>query len=327
MRARITATGSYLPEKVLTNFDLEKMMDTSDEWIRTRTGIRERHIAAENEATSDMVAKAIQNLCERHNISPEEFDMIIVATDTPDTIYPSTACWVQKHLKLKNRATAFDMEAGCTGWLYGLELSTALIESGKARKILLAGAETMSKAVNWNDRATAVLFGDGAGATLIEPSDNDDAGILSTYTGADGNLAPLLYQPAGGSRMPASDETVEKKLHSVSMAGNEVFRYAVRYMQMSAEIALEKAGITGEDVSIFIPHQANFRIIDATCKRVGVPLSKTYITIDRIANISAGTIPISLDLAIQEGKIKKGDIILMDAFGGGFTWGAAVVRW
>jgi len=252
--------------------------------------------------------------------------MIIVATDTPDTAYPSTGCWVQKYLKLKNKIPAFDMEAGCTGWLYGLELSAALVESGRAKKILLAGAETMSKAVDWEDRATAVLFGDGAGATLIEPSD-DDTGILSTYIGADGNLASLLYQPAGGSRMPASEETIAKKLHSVSMAGNEVFRCAVRYMQMSAEIALRKAGITGDDVSIFIPHQANLRIIDATCKRVGVPLSKTYITIDRIANISAGTIPISLDMAIQEGKIKEGDIILMDAFGGGFTWGAAVVRW
>ncbi len=326
MRAKITATGSYLPEKVLTNFDLEKVMDTSDEWIRTRTGIRERHIAADNEATSDMVAKAIQNLCERHNISPEEFDMIIVATDTPDTAYPSTACWVQKHLKLKNKVPAFDMEAGCTGWLYGLEVSAGLIESGRAKKILLAGAETMSKAVNWDDRATAVLFGDGAGATLIELTE-DDSGILSTYIGANGTLAHLLYQPAGGSRMPASEKTVKESLHSVYMAGNEVFRYAVRYMQMSAEKALERAGLRAEDVSIFIPHQANQRIIDATCKRVGVPLSKTYITIDRIANISAGTIPISLDLAIQEDRVKKGDIVLMDAFGGGFTWGAAVVRW
>jgi len=326
MRAKITAISSYLPEKVLTNFDLEKIMDTSDEWIRTRTGISERHIAAENEATSDMVAKAIQNLCEKHNISPDEFDMMIVATDTPDTIYPSTACWVQKHLKMSKKVPAFDMEAGCTGWLYGLEISAGLIESGRAKKILLAGAETMSKAVNWDDRATAVLFGDGAGAVLIEPSE-DETGILSTYIGAEGALAHLLYQPAGGSRIPASKKTIEEGLHGVHMAGNEVFRYAVRYMQMSAEIALKKAGLTGEDISIFIPHQANLRIIDATCKRVGVPLSKTYITIDKIANISAGTIPISLDMAVKEGKIKKDDIILLDAFGGGFTWGAAVIRW
>ncbi len=320
MRAKITGVGSYLPEKVLTNFDLEKMMDTTDEWIRTRTGIQERHIAAPDEATSDMVAKAAIKALEMAGRKIEEIDTIIVATNTPDNAYPATACWVQKHLKTNGQA-AFDIEAGCTGWIYGLILSKGLIESGVSKRILLCGGETMSRAVNWEDRSTAVLFGDGAGCTVIEES-NDESGILSVYWGADGNLGDLLVQPAGGSRMPASEETVRKKLHSVHMGGNEVFKHAVRSMQNAALEALKLAGLEGKDVDIFIPHQANVRIIDSTIERAKIPKEKTIITIDKTANISAASIPIALDFAV-----KKGNIILFDAFGGGFTWGAAVVRW
>lgn len=324
-RVRITGIGSYLPEKILTNLDLEKIVDTSDEWIRTRTGIVERHIAADNEATSDMVAKAAINALEMAEKSIEDIDAIIVATDTPDNAYPSTACWVQKHLNTKGQA-AFDMEAGCSGWLYGLVISKGLIESKNVRRILLCGGETMSRAVNWEDRSTCVLFGDGAGCAVLEESE-DDSGILSTYWGADGNLGDLLVQPAGGSRMPASKETVEKKLHTVFMAGNEVFKSAVRSMQMAAVEALKKAGIEGKDVDIFIPHQANLRIIEATRERAGIPKENTFITIDHTANVSAATIPIALDEAVRNGKVKKGDIVLFDAFGGGFTWGAAVLKW
>lgn len=325
MRAKITGVGSYLPEKILTNFDLEKTMDTTDEWIRTRTGISERHIAAPDEATSDMVAKAAIKALDMAGKKIEEIDTIIVATNTPDNTYPATACWVQKHLKTSGQA-AFDIEAGCTGWIYGLIISKGLIESGVSKKILLCGGETMSRAVNWEDRSTAVLFGDGAGCTVIEES-NDDSGILSTYWSADGNLGDLLVQPAGGSRLPASEETVKNKLHSVHMGGNEVFKHAVRSMQSGAIEALKLARLEGKDVDVFIPHQANVRIIESTIERAKIPIEKTVITIDKTANISAASIPIALDFAFKEGRIRKGSIILFDAFGGGFTWGAAVVRW
>ena len=325
MKVKITGTGSYLPEKVLTNFDLEKMVDTSDEWIRTRTGIVERHIAADDEATSDMVAKAAVKALEMAELKPEDLDAIIVATVTPDNAYPSTACWVQKHLGIRGQP-AFDIEAACSGWIYGVAVGRGLIETGLGKKILVCGGETMSRALNWEDRSTCVLFGDGAGCAVLEPSD-DDSGFLSIYLGADGNLGELLVQPAGGSRMPASENTVKEKLHTVFMQGNEVFKHAVRSMQMAAIKALELAGIEGKDVDVFIPHQANLRIIDATRERVGIPKEKTIVTIDHIANISGATIPISLDEAVRAGRVKKGDIVLFDAFGGGFTWASAVLRW
>jgi len=325
MGFKFIATGSYLPPKVLTNFDLEHMVDTSDEWIRERTGIRERRIASKEMATSDMVTFAAEAALKRGNISKDEIDGVIVATVTPDHAYPSTACWVQKNLGLRKIA-AFDINAACSGFLYGMLVAQGLLNTGVCTKIILSGAETMSKAVNWDDRETCVLFGDGAGVCIVENS-NDDSDIIASYWAADGSIGDLLMQPAGGSRLPPSHETIEKKLHGVKMKGREVFKYAVRYMGEAADIVLKKAGLTVADIDLYVPHQANFRIIDATCRRLGIPLEKTVITIDRYANIPAATIPISLDDAVKSGRLKRGDIALIVTFGGGFTWGAALVRW
>ena len=324
-KSKIIGTGSYLPEKVLTNFDLEKIVDTSDEWIRTRTGIEERHIAADDEAASDLVLKATKNALAMAGIKAEDIDAIIVATITPDTFFPSTACWVQAGLGLKG-IPVFDLSAACSGFLYGLIVADSLIKSGLANRILVSGVEVLTRITDWEDRATCVLFGDGAGAVVLEGND-DDSGIISSFWGADGSLGNLLVQPAGGSRMPATHKTVEKNLHTVHMEGNDVFKHAVRAMALSAKNALERANVKPEDLTLFIPHQANIRIIEATIKRFGIPLEKTVVTIDKTANVSAATIPISLDVALRDGRIKKGDLILLDAFGGGFTWGAVLIRW
>lgn len=325
MGVKFVSTGRYLPDKVLTNFDLEKMVDTSDEWIRTRTGIKERRIAPPEMATSDMVTEAARIALDRANLKPEDIDCIIVATVTPDNAYPSTACWVQKNLGLKH-FPAFDIEAACSGFLYGVIVAKSLLESKAATRVLVSGAETMSRAVNWEDRETCVLFGDGAGVAILEPS-NDESDILSYNWAADGNLGKLLVQPAGGSRLPPSHETIDKKLHSVFMQGADVFKHAVRWMADSAERALRDAGMTKDDINLYIPHQANIRIIESTIKRVGIPKEKTVITIDRFANISAATVPIAIDCAVEEGRLKRGDIVLLNTFGGGFTWGAMVVKW
>ncbi|RKZ21827.1 3-oxoacyl-ACP synthase [bacterium] len=324
-RMRVRSTGAYLPEKVLTNFDLEKMVDTSDEWIRTRTGIVERHIAADDEATSDLVVKAAREALERGNLTPEDIDAIIVATVTPDTAYPSTACWVQKGLNVKGNI-AFDINAACSGFIYATAVAQGLIATGVAKTVLVAGAEIMSRFVNWEDRSTCVLFGDGAGVVIYEESD-DDSGLIDIYLGADGTIGELLIQPAGGTRMPPSHETVEKKLHTVHMQGNEVFKHAVRMMQEASLKVLEHSGYTADDVDLFVPHQANIRIIEATIKRVGIPWEKTMVTIDKFANVPAATIPLTLHEAVITGKLKKGDLVLSSAFGGGFTWGAFLMRW
>ena len=323
---KITGTGSYLPDKVLKNTDLEEMMDTSDEWIRTRTGIKERHIVADEEATSHMVARAADIAIEDAGITPKDIDLIIVATITPDNAYPSTACWVQKHLGLKTEIPAFDIGAACSGYLYGLIMSAGLIDNGISKRILLCGAETLSRVTNWNDRSTAVLFGDGAGCTIVEPSDGD-SGMLSYHWGANGNLGHLLIQPAGGSSMPATHETVDKNLHTVHMEGNDVFRHAVSKMKRSVQKVLKDANLTGKDIDYYIPHQANMRIIEATIKRAGIPLEKTATSIEHTANISAATLPISLDEAVRDGRIERGDNVLFSVFGGGFTWGGAVLKW
>ncbi len=326
-RAIITGTGSYLPEKVLTNADLERMVDTSDEWITQRTGIRERHIAADNEAASDLVIAAARPAMEMAGVEPEDIDAVIIGTITPDTFFPSTGCWVQKGLGLRPGIPAFDVSAACSGFLYGLILADSLIQTGVHRCILLAGVDVLSRITNWEDRNTCVLFGDGAGVAIVTPSPDENRGLLSACWGADGNLGELLIQPAGGSRLPATPETVKKKLHTIQMSGNEVFRNAVRTMAEAADTALRRAGLGPEDIAIFVPHQANIRIIEATCQRCKVPLEKTVTAIDRIGNVSGATIPIGLDMANREGKIKRGDAVLFDAFGGGFTWSAAVLRW
>jgi|UniRef100_A0A7C3YUD1 3-oxoacyl-[acyl-carrier-protein] synthase-3 len=324
-KIKIVGTGSYLPERIINNFDLEKMVDTSDEWITERTGIKERHIARPEEATSDLAQIAAKRALEMAGIKPSELDVIIVGTSTPDTIYPSTACWLQKALGTKFSA-AFDVSAGCSGFLYALEIAANLISQKTAKKVLVVGAEVMSKVVNWEDRATCVLFGDGAGAAVVVSSEGS-SGIISSYWGADGNLAPLLYQPAGGTRLPASEETVKKRLHSVHMEGREVFKHAVIWMGKAAKKVLEEANLTPDDITIFIPHQANMRIIDATLEKVKIPKEKTYLNLPKCGNMSAATIPVALDEANREGKIKDGDYILLTAFGTGFTWAAMVLKW
>jgi len=325
-KAKIISTGSYLPEKVLTNTDLEKMVDTSDEWITQRTGIKRRHIASKEEATSDMVIEASKKALGRINMEPDELDAIIIANITPDTLFPSTGCWVQKELGMEKEVPAFDISAACSGFIYGLIVADSLIKSGMFKRILVAGAEQLTKITNWEDRNTCVLFGDGAGVAIVEES-NDDSGILSSYWGANGNLGDLLIQPAGGSRLPASEETVKKKLHTVHMEGRKVFRWATRYMSQSAKEVLKRANFEGKDVDLFIPHQANVRIMEQARKQAKISPEKTYMIIDEIGNVSAATVPIALDKAYDEGRINKGDIIVLDAFGGGFTWGAVLLRW
>ncbi len=326
-RAFIAGTGAYLPARVLTNFDLEKMVETSDEWITQRTGIRERHIAADDEATSDLVIKASHPAMAMAGVTPQDIDAVIVCTITPDNSFPSTACWVQKGLGLRAGIPAFDIAAACSGFLYGLVVADSLIQTGALKCILLAGAETLSRITNWTDRNTCVLFGDGAGVTIITPSPDPQRGLIASCWHADGNLGELLVQPAGGSRLPASADTVAGSLHTIQMSGNEVFKHAVRAMAQAAETVLAQARVAPADVKLFVPHQANIRILEATCQRTGIPLDRTVLAIDRIGNVSAATIPLGLDMSNREGKISAGDAVLFDAFGGGFTWGAALVRW
>ncbi|MGB9742981.1 MAG: beta-ketoacyl-ACP synthase III [candidate division WOR-3 bacterium] len=322
---KIIGTGRALPERVLTNFDLEKMVDTSDEWIVERTGIRERRIADENTATSDLAAVALERACQQAGVKPAELDTIIVATSTPDTIYPATACWVQKRLGIAGSA-AFDISAGCSGFLFALEVAANLIIAGTVRKAGVIGAEVMSKVVNWQDRATCVLFGDGAGAAVVAPGDGK-SGIISSNWGCDGNLASLLYQPAGGTRLPTSEKTLKEMAHTVHMEGNQVFRHAVRAMGNAALRALKDAGLTAADVNLFIPHQANIRIMEEARVRAGIPAEKMYVVLHKYGNMSAATIPVAIDEARAEGRIQEGDIILLTAFGTGFTWAGALFRW
>lgn len=324
-RVKIVGTGFYAPDKILTNAELCKMVDTSDEWIVSHTGMKERHIATKDQATSDMVVQAGKRALQNAHLEPKDIDLIIVATSTPDTIFPPTACWAQAGLKAPH-AAAFDVSAACTGFLYGMILAESLITTGVVKRVLLAGAEMLTKVTNWEDRNTCVLFGDAAGAVILEES-HDESGILSSFWAADGNLGPLLLQPAGGSRLPASHETVDKKLHTLQMKGNEVFKHAVRRMTDAAEEALKRAGMTKDDITWFIAHQANLRIIRATGERLGVPAEKVFVNIQKYGNVSAATIPIALDEMRTENKLKKGDIVLMDAFGAGFTWAAVVYRW
>ncbi|MEW6046463.1 MAG: beta-ketoacyl-ACP synthase III [Bacillota bacterium] len=321
----IWGTGSAVPPRVLTNFDLEKMVDTSDEWIRTRTGIRERHIADEKTATSDLATAAARRALEAAGVQPGRLGLIIVATVTPDMSFPSTANLVQDRLGARS-AAAFDLSAACSGLLYGMDVAAAAIESGRAEFALVIGAECLSKITDYTDRSTCVLFGDGAGAVVLGPV-RPGWGLLATHLGSDGSYADLLYLPAGGSRRPASQATVAERLHYIRMQGNEVFKIAVRTMGDAAEESLRRAGITVDQVRHFIPHQANVRIIDAAAKRLGVPDDRVVVNIDRYGNTSAASIGIALDETARAGKIADGDHVLMVAFGGGLTWAAAVVRW
>jgi 3-oxoacyl-[acyl-carrier-protein] synthase-3 len=324
-KIKITGTGFYTPDRILTNFDLEKMVDTSDEWIISRTGIKERRIASEDQATSDLAVEAGRRTIENAGLEVKDIDLIIVATSTPDTIFPSTACWVQKGLGA-DHIPAFDISVGCTGFLYGMILAEGLILSGATKRILLIGGELLTKVVDWKDRNTCVLFGDAAAAVVLEEA-CDESGMLSYYWKADGKLGNLLYQPAGGTRIPATAQSVAEGLHYLQMKGNDVFKHAVKRMGEAALEALKLAGLKREDVDYLIPHQANIRIIEATGRRLKLPAEKVYSNIHKYGNVSVASIPIGLHELREEGRLKKGNIIIMDAFGAGFTWAAIAYRW
>jgi len=324
-RVTITGTGSYLPERVLSNHDLEKMVETTDEWIYTRTGIRERRIARENEAASDMGAMAARRALEMAGVTPAEVEMIVVATVTPDMPFPSTACFVQHAIGAK-RAFCFDLEAACSGFLFGLETARQFIAAGSINTALVIGSEKLSCITDWQDRSTCVLFGDGAGAVVLQPS-KDGRGILGSVMGSDGALTGLLNVPGGGSRYPVSDKSLQNRLHYMKMTGNEVFKHAVRCMCEAAQQVLQKHGLTMENVDWVVPHQANIRIIRAIAERLGDSFDKFYVNLERVGNMSGASVPVAFDEAVRSGRIKHGDTVLMVAFGGGFTWGASVLEW
>lgn len=323
-RIGIIGLGSYLPKKVLTNSDLEKMVDTSDEWIRTRTGISERRIAQIGEATSDLAVNAARQALKDAKLAPEEVELIIVATISPDMQFPATSCLVQVRLGANN-AACFDINAACSGFIHGIIIAQQFIANGIYNNALVIGAELLSHFIDWKDRSTCVLFGDGAGAAVIAPVKS--GGIISTYIGADGSKSDLLKVPAGGSRMPATHKTVSEGLHYLKMEGNEVFKHAVRVMADAAQKALHKAGLTCKDVDCLIPHQANIRIIEAAAKRAGLSMDKVYVNVDRYGNMSAASTIVALCEAVNEGRIKKGDVVLLVAFGSGFVWGSCVIKW
>ncbi|MDH7493729.1 MAG: beta-ketoacyl-ACP synthase III [Candidatus Saccharicenans sp.] len=324
-RIKIRSIGIYLPDRVLTNQDLEKMVETSDEWITTRTGIKERRIASDDQVTSDLGVAAARMALERAGLKPSDIDLILVATNTPDTIFPATACWIQKKLEAKEMP-AFDLQAGCTGMLYGLIVAEGLILSGTCRRVLLVGVDVLSRITNWQDRTTCVLFGDGAGAFVLEES-QDESGLLSHFWGADGSLGELLMLPAGGTLRPADEQTVRDRLHYIYMKGNDVFKHAVKRMGESALAALKAAGLEKGQVDYLIPHQANLRIIDATGERLGLDKDRVVVNVDRYGNMSVATIPVALYELEESGKLQPGEIIAMVAFGAGLTWAAAIYRW
>jgi len=321
----IVGTGAYLPDRVLTNQDLEKIVDTTDEWIHTRTGMRERHIAREDEATSDMSAIAAQQALESAGVDPADVDMILVATITPDMPLPNTACFVQHRIGAR-KAFCFDIAAACAGFVYGVEIGRQFVASGAINTALIIGGEKLSMVTDWKDRATCILFGDGAGAAVLQARD-DTRGIISTVMAADGSLTGPLNIPGGGSREPTSPRTLENRLHYIKMDGKEVFKHAVRCMCDACVRVLDQAGLTIDDVALIIPHQANLRIIQAIGDRLGAPPDKMYVNVERVGNMSSASIPVALDEAVRNGRLKKGDIVLSGAFGGGFTWGATVLEW
>ena len=321
----IVGTGSYLPKRVLTNADLAKMMDTTDEWITTRTGIKERHIAAADQATSDLAAEAARRALRQAGLTAEDLDMIIVATVTPDMFFPSTACFVQKAIGA-GRAVCFDLEAACCGFLFALETARQFVGSGAITTAMVIAAEKLTAITDWEDRSTCVLFGDGAGAVIVRNRPGV-RGIIATAMASDGNLGHLLSLPGGGSRNPATVQTVKDRLHFLKMAGKGVFKYAVGSMLSASKEALKKANMTIDDVDCVIPHQANMRIIRAVGERLGSPIEKYYNILERTGNMSAASIPVALDEAVRAGFIKHGAIVLMMAFGGGFTWGATLLEW
>lgn len=324
-RLKFLGTGLCLPERVVTNDELAARLDTSDQWIRERTGIKSRRVADETTATSDLAAGAIADACREAGIEPRELDGIIVGTCSQDTPFPSTACWVQERLGVRGMP-AFDVMASCTSFLYALEVAANWITAGRAKHIAVCGAEVFSKIINWEDRRTCVLFGDGAGAVIVGPGDGS-SGILSANWGSDGTLASILQVPAGGTRMPASHATIDETAHTVHMDGAKVFKQAVLAMSGSLVQAMDEAGIGPADVDVLIPHQANVRIMEASRERAGIPLEKVYSVLEGYGNISAASIPVAICEARRAGVLKDGDVLAMTAFGAGLTWGAAIMRY
>lgn len=323
MRAAITAIGGYVPEKILSNKDLEKLVDTNDEWIQTRTGIKERRILEDGKATSDICVEAINQILHKTNLSPDDIDVIIVATVTPDYVFPATANVVSHKIGAKN-AFSFDISAACSGFLYALETGSKFIESGKYKKVIVCGADKMSSIIDYQDRNTCVIFGDGGGAVLLEPT-TEDVGIIDSILKSDGVGKEFLHQKAGGSMLPASHETIDNRMHFVYQEGKTVYKFAVTNMAEVSREIMDRNGLTGDSVDYLAAHQANLRIIDATAKRMELDSDKVLINIDRYGNTTAGTIP--LLFYDFEKKFKKGDTIILAAFGGGFTWGAIYLKW
>ncbi|GAB1365798.1 MAG TPA: beta-ketoacyl-ACP synthase III [Candidatus Cloacimonas sp.] len=325
--AKFSSFGSHAPKKILNNFDLEKIVDTTDEWIRTRTGMFERHIASESEAASDLAFQAATNCIESSNVKYKDIDQIIVATISGDHPFPSTACILQKKLGLKN-IPAFDVSAGCTGFVYAIDIARQYVENGIAQNILVVGVEILTKITNWKDRNTCVLFGDGAGATIVSRAEASDISrIIDTKIDADGSQGEFLIQQAGGSRMPASHESVDKNLHTVFMEGNRIFKNAIKSMFASSDELLRRNNLSVSDVDWIIPHQANLRIIEGLAEKMKVSMSKVIVNIEKYGNTSSATIPLAADEAIRNKKIRRGDIILLTSFGAGLTWGSILARY
>ncbi len=318
MYSRITGTGSYLPEKILTNLDLERMVDTSDEWIRTRTGITQRHIAREDQSASDLAMYACQNAMQAAGVTAKDIDLIIVATTTPDMIFPSTACILQNKLGIEN-CPAFDVQAVCSGFVYALATADMFVSSGKCRNALVVGSEIYSKIIDWNDRSTCVLFGDGAGAVVL--SQSDEPGILSTHLHASGSYSDILSAPGSisGGKIQGNP--------FINMEGNTVFKFAVKVLEEVVQEAIAKNNLQTTDIDWLIPHQANIRIIQSTAKKLGLPMDKVVVAVDKHGNTSAASIPLALDIAVRDGRIKKDQLVLLEGVGGGFTWGAVLLRW
>lgn len=324
-RAQIIGVGAYAPKRVLTNADLERMIDTNDEWIVQRSGIRERHIAEEGESTSDLALPAAQQALDRANLLPEDVDLIVVGTTTPDHFFPTTANLLQHRLGCR-RAGSLDVLAACAGSIYSMAIGSQFIQTGKYRRVLCVGAETLSKITDFTDRGTCVLLADAAGAAVLEATE-EDRGFIDADLYSDGQYADLLHMPAGGSRFPATVATIESRQHYAKMKGSEVFKVAVRMFGDCASQLLERHGLGADDVDLFIPHQANLRIIEAASKRVGLPMDKVFVNIDRYGNTGAASVYVALAEAVATGRLHAGDLVLLAAFGGGFTWGAALLRW
>ncbi len=325
IHARITGTGSFAPKKIITNQGLEKVVDSTDEWITERTGIKERRIAEKGQNTSDLAYEAGKKALKAAGLTAQELDLILVATMTPDTILPSMGCVLQDKLGAKN-AAAFDIAAACSGFIYGLSIADAFIKAGAYKNILLVGAEVLSRFTDWEDRATCVLFGDGAGAVVIQRHAGKH-GILSTHLHSDGSLGDLLHVPAGGAQHPASHDTIRKRMHFIKMKGNETFKAAVRALEGVVQDALEHNKVKPEEIDLLVPHQANLRIIQAMAQRLNMPMEKVVLTLPKYGNTSAASIPMALDEAVRDGRVKENHLLLFEAFGGGLTWASALVRW